>query len=109
MKSCSFFKQVIKPYKLSSSGQISSGAFYFPNDSNFGYVATGRKTFSNHMGCSKIVNKKFWPWIILGFAFIIAFCLLFVFGMINFLVQNHTIEIVMGVLLLLIKLEKPRV
>lgn len=84
MKSCSFCKQVIKPYQLSSSDQISGGAFYSPDNSNIGFVSTSEGTFSNHMGCSKVVNKKIWPWIILGFAFIIAFCILFVLGMVDF-------------------------
>ncbi|AVN60572.1 hypothetical protein CG007_03080 [Mesoplasma entomophilum] len=83
MKNCNYCKQSIKPYQLSRSGQVSSGAVYTPNNSNIGFVTTGGRIYTSHMGCFKAINKKYWPWAILALLCFIVACSLFIPGIIN--------------------------
>ncbi|ATZ21816.1 hypothetical protein [Mesoplasma tabanidae] len=83
MKNCNYCKLSIKPYQLSRSGQVSSGTVYTPNNSNFGFVTTGGRIYTSHMGCHKIINKKLWPWIIVALICMIIASILFIPGIIN--------------------------
>ncbi|ASZ09341.1 hypothetical protein CK556_03225 [Mesoplasma chauliocola] len=84
MSSCYLCKGSIKPYQLTRTGHISTGAVNYPNQSNIGFVATGGRTITSHMGCYKTFNKKYWPWVLIGIIFVIIAFTLFIIGFLDF-------------------------